>query len=171
MVALLLAGIVLREGINPGLTSPAGSRPLGVELMQGNIPQNEKFLPNGGIETALLWYGDQLMAAQAPLVLLPETALPLLPEQLPPGYWQALQQRFAAGDQAALIGTPAGSFDTGLANAVVGMVPGGAVACRQPAAVRRAAAACAAAGIPLSQAASGAVWRFRALMASSGLST
>ncbi len=127
VVALLLAGIVLREGINPGLTSPAGSRPLGVELMQGNIPQNEKFLPNGGIETALLWYGDQLMAAQAPLVLLPETALPLLPEQLPPGYWQALQQRFATGDQAALIGTPAGSFDTGLANAVVGMVPGGAV--------------------------------------------
>lgn len=46
---------------------------------------------------------------------------------MPPGYWQAMQQRFATGEQAALIGTPAGTFETGLANVVVGMVPGGAV--------------------------------------------
>ena len=127
VVLLLFAGIALREGVNPGLTTPAGDKPLGVELMQGNIPQDEKFVPSGGIEAALVWYGEQLAAAQAPLVLLPETALPILPTQLPPGYWQAMQQRFAMGEQAALIGTPAGTFETGLANAVVGMVPGGAV--------------------------------------------
>lgn len=55
-----------------------------VALLQGNIPQDEKFIPSGGIATALQWYGEQLQRATAPLVITPETALPLLPSQLPP---------------------------------------------------------------------------------------
>ncbi|MDB5730264.1 MAG: apolipoprotein N-acyltransferase, partial [Variovorax sp.] len=63
---------------------------LQVALLQGNIPQDEKFVPGGGIATALGWYGEQLQGATASLVVTPETALPLLPAQLPPGYLEAI---------------------------------------------------------------------------------
>lgn len=118
-------GLLLQFTLNPGLTHASGSKPLRVELLQGNIPQNEKFQPNGGVRVALEWYGQQLGAASSDLVVIPETALPMLPQQLPPDYWQALQQRFAGGGQAALLGMPAGNRATGYANAVVGMAPGG----------------------------------------------
>ncbi len=117
---------LLLHWVNPRLTRPAGSQPLSVELLQGNIPQNEKFQPNGGVQVALRWYGEQLLESHAELVVVPETALPALPQYLPEGYWAALQQRFATGQQAALLGIPAGNRDIGYANAVVGMVPGGA---------------------------------------------
>ncbi|MDO4795821.1 MAG: apolipoprotein N-acyltransferase [Brachymonas sp.] len=102
-----------------------GRGTLSVALLQGNIPQEEKFQPNGGMELALDWYGQQMLASQADLVVLPETALPLLPQQLPEGYWPALQQRFGRGGQTVLIGTPAGDMQAGYANAVVGMAAGG----------------------------------------------
>ncbi|MFP5477309.1 MAG: apolipoprotein N-acyltransferase, partial [Gammaproteobacteria bacterium] len=56
---------------------------LSVALLQGNIPQDEKFVPGSGIDTALRWYGEQLQKNRAALVVTPETALPLLPRQLP----------------------------------------------------------------------------------------
>ncbi len=103
-------------------SSPAGS--LAVTLLQGNIPQNEKFQPGTGLPTALRWYAEQLQAAKTSLVVAPETALPLLPSQLPEGYLSAVQARFATGQQAALIGIPLGSYTDGYANAVMGLKPG-----------------------------------------------
>ncbi|WP_296902368.1 apolipoprotein N-acyltransferase [Polaromonas sp.] len=103
--------------------SPAPSAALSVTLLQGNIPQAEKFQSGTGVATALRWYGEQLRNAKTALVVAPETALPLLPQQLPDGYWQALQLRFATGQQAALIGVPLGSFEAGYANSVVGLKP------------------------------------------------
>ena len=104
-------------------TDPALAEPLSVTLLQGNIPQEEKFQGGTGIRAALRWYGEQLQAAQGALVVAPETALPLLLQQLPAGYWQALRSRFATGAQAALIGLPLGSFSTGYSNSVVGIKP------------------------------------------------
>ena len=95
-----------------------------VALLQGNIPQDEKFVPGTGIADSLRWYGEQLQAATAPLVVAPETALPLLPYQLPEGYWQALNERFARPGQAALLGVPLGSYEEGYTNSVVGLAPG-----------------------------------------------
>ena len=104
---------------------PGGSQGLmNVTLLQGNIPQEEKFQPGTGVPKALRWYGEQLQANQSALIITPETALPLLPEQLPPGYWAALQQRFASGEQAALVGVPLGNFSEGYTNSVVGFKPG-----------------------------------------------
>jgi apolipoprotein N-acyltransferase len=103
--------------------SPAPSAALSVTLLQGNIPQAEKFQSGTGVATALRWYGEQLRNAKTALVVAPETALPLLPQQLPDGYWRALQFRFASGQQAALIGVPLGSFEAGYANSVVGLKP------------------------------------------------
>jgi apolipoprotein N-acyltransferase len=97
---------------------------LQVALLQGNIPQDEKFQPGTGVPMALRWYGEQLGANRARLVVAPETALPLLPQQLPDGYWDALTTRFGRGEQAALIGMPWGSFSEGYTNAVLGFKPG-----------------------------------------------
>lgn len=120
---LLLLALLL---LPPWLPEPQGGSAgtLEVTLLQGNIPQNEKFDSATGVLKALTWYGEQLQQSQSPLIITPETALPLLPEQLPDGYWQALQQRFATGAQAALVGVPLGSFSVGYTNSVVGFKPG-----------------------------------------------
>ena len=97
--------------------------PMSVTLLQGNIAQDEKFVAGTGIASALRWYGDQLVDATSALVVAPETALPLLPQQLPTGYWQALQARFGSGKQAALVGLPLGDYDTGYSNSVIGLKP------------------------------------------------
>ncbi|MBP7564580.1 MAG: apolipoprotein N-acyltransferase [Burkholderiaceae bacterium] len=97
---------------------------LQVALLQGNIPQNEKFQPGSGVPMALEWYADALRWAPAPLVVAPETAIPLLPRALPAGYWPALADVFATGDRAALIGVPLGSRTEGYYNSVVGLAPG-----------------------------------------------
>ncbi|PNG53402.1 MULTISPECIES: apolipoprotein N-acyltransferase [unclassified Variovorax] len=94
-----------------------------VALLQGNIPQDEKFIPSGGIATALQWYGEQLQRATAPLVITPETALPLLPSQLPPGYLDAIAARYASGSQTAIVGLPLGNGHV-YTNTVLGFGPG-----------------------------------------------
>ena len=97
---------------------------LSVALLQGNIPQDEKFEGGTGIPIALEWYGRQMQASTAALLVLPETAIPVLPQQLPAGYFDAMRQRFATGSQAALVGIPLGSFDEGYTNSVIGLKPG-----------------------------------------------
>ncbi len=98
---------------------------LQMALLQGNIPQDEKFIPGGGIDLALRWYGEQLRDAKASLVVTPETALPLLPQQLPAGYLEAIQARYSQGTQAAIVGLPMGGQGT-YSNAVLGFKPGAA---------------------------------------------
>lgn len=123
---LALAVLVLPSVQQMGAAAPdvhsAGRMELA--LLQGNIPQDEKFQPGSGVPTALQWYGEQLRHNTAPLVVAPETALPLLPHQLPAGYWAALAGRYAAGDQAALIGVPLGSLREGYTNSVMALAPG-----------------------------------------------
>jgi apolipoprotein N-acyltransferase len=123
-VAMLLGVCILvgSHWIKPSLGT-AGSK-ISVTLLQGNIPQDEKFEPGTGVATSLQWYGEELNAAKTPLVVAPETALPLLPQQMPPGYWDALQQRFATGGQTALVGVPLGNRHEGYTNAVIGLQPG-----------------------------------------------
>ena len=105
-----------------GVTQSAGR--LSVTLLQGNIPQDEKFDGASGVPLALAWYQTQLQNSRSALVIAPETAIPLLPQQLPPGYWGALERRFASGEQAALIGIPLGTPALGYTNSVLGLKPG-----------------------------------------------
>jgi apolipoprotein N-acyltransferase len=123
LTAILIAALVLLagQGLPQQQGQSAGS--LSVTLLQGNIAQEEKFAPNTGIPKALHWYGEQLQANTSALIITPETALALLPEQLPGGYWKAIQQRFASGKQAALVGLPLGSYDEGYTNSVLGFKP------------------------------------------------
>jgi apolipoprotein N-acyltransferase len=101
---------------------PAG-RKLSVALLQGNIPQDEKFQGGTGIPVALEWYGQQLRESKASLTVTPETAIPLLPAQLPQDYEDAIAQPFLHGQRAALIGIPLGSYEEGYSNSVVGLSP------------------------------------------------
>ena len=102
--------------------------PFTVALLQGNIPQDEKFQGTKGVPDALKWYGQQLMAVSATLVVTPETALPVLPEQLPDGYLDALVDRFVTPPvgqvgTAALVGIPLGNSQVGYTNSVIGLKP------------------------------------------------
>jgi apolipoprotein N-acyltransferase len=130
VAVLLLVGLAALAHLAPAdepqaVTPGAAPRaPLTVALLQGNIPQDEKFQPGSGVPLALRWYAEQLRDATASLVVAPETAVPLLPAALPPGYWDSIAQHFAGGASAALIGMPLGGFTEGYANAVVGLKPG-----------------------------------------------
>jgi apolipoprotein N-acyltransferase len=112
-------GLVSMKG---GFTTSSGQ--LKVALLQGNIAQDEKFQPGTGVPMALSWYSEQLGANLSELVVAPETAIPLLPQQLPVGYLQALRERYSKGDQAAMIGLPLGSLKEGYTNAIIGLKPG-----------------------------------------------
>ncbi len=103
--------------------TPAGPK-LRVGLLQGNIPQDEKFETGSGIPLALEWYGKRLQDTDAQLVVAPETAIPLLPVQLPDGYLEAIRDTFSHGPRAALVGIPLGNFDDGYTNAIMGFAPG-----------------------------------------------
>ena len=103
-------------------TRSSGS--LSVTLLQGNIPQNEKFEIGTGVARALAWYQTELLAAKTTLVVAPETALPVLPVQLPEGYWDALSAAMDSAGRAAVIGMPLGNEAQGYSNSVVGLVGG-----------------------------------------------
>ena len=113
----------------PDFTQPSGS--LRVALLQTNVAQDEKFAAEH-LPESLAWVASTMTAettaGQADLVLAPETAVPLLPDQLDelaPGYWAALQQRFGQpGGPVALVGVPLGSYSEGYSNSVVGLSAG-----------------------------------------------
>jgi apolipoprotein N-acyltransferase len=79
-------------------------KPLRVALLQGNVPQDQKFTSQRA--SALQWYEAQLTQSTAEVVVTPETALPMASQHLPQGYWARLVSHFSAGSQAALIGLP-----------------------------------------------------------------
>jgi apolipoprotein N-acyltransferase len=108
----------------PGAARAAAGPVLRVALLQGNIPQDEKFEGGTGIPIALEWYGTRLRDAQAQLVVAPETAIPLLPDQLPQGYFDGLGAAFAQGNRAALVGMPLGGFEVGYTNSAIGLAQG-----------------------------------------------
>jgi apolipoprotein N-acyltransferase len=107
------------------LNTRSQTPPLQVTLLQGNIPQDEKFQPGKGVTTALSWYAEQLQNVQTGLVVTPETAIPTLPQLLPPDYLAKLQQPFKAenSQKAALIGIPMGNRSAGFSNSVMGFKP------------------------------------------------
>ena len=102
----------------------------GAVLLQTNVAQDEKFAAEH-LPEALAWLAREMLAARAELVVVPETAVPLLPSQLAesaPGYWETLRAHFedpgAQPARAALVGVPLGDFERGYTNSVVGLAAG-----------------------------------------------
>ena len=124
--ALAYAWVASPTQFNAKQMQEHATAPIKVSLVQGNVPQDLKF--GSGVGKALRDYREALMQSASDLVVLPETALPLLPHQLPAGYWQPVVDRFAKGQQAALIGLPleqahVASSDLQYTNSALGLVP------------------------------------------------
>ena len=84
LLSLVLIGLIGAGLSRVEWTVPVGA-PLRVALVQGNIPQERKF-EEGQLAGTLALYRRLVAEADAALVVLPETALPLLREQLPTDY-------------------------------------------------------------------------------------
>jgi len=98
---------------------------LKVALVQGNVPQDLKF--GVAVPQALADYRKALLANTADFIALPETALPVLADNLPEHFWSELKQHFAQHQQLALIGMPmreAGPTAQGqLTNSAMALMP------------------------------------------------
>lgn len=118
-VALLAAGLALR-GID--WTQPRGE-PVSVRLLQGNVPQEMKFLPEQ-IEATLALYHDMIVDKPADLIATPETAIPLLSTQLPPDYLPLLADFSTRSNSHLLLGIPVSDGPRLYANSALGLAPG-----------------------------------------------
>jgi apolipoprotein N-acyltransferase len=126
----LVAGLVVVLTL-PGLAGPwnftTGNGVLQVALLQPHVAQDDKFSAER-LPSTLAWVARELQAAQADLVVTPETAVPLLPAQLAevaPQYWENLVAHFAQPGRAALVGVPLGDYERGYTNSVVGLSAAG----------------------------------------------
>jgi apolipoprotein N-acyltransferase len=117
---LIVSGSLLRQ---VEWTHPAG-KPISVRLLQGDIPQNEKFDANH-LSNILVRYRDMLTATPADLTAAPETAIPVFPQQLPPGYLDIFRDYAARTGTTFLYGIPLADSQTVYANSVAGVDPQG----------------------------------------------
>ncbi|ROH88626.1 apolipoprotein N-acyltransferase [Pseudomethylobacillus aquaticus] len=99
LVGLWLAGSLLK--LVPW-TTPDGE-PVSVALLQGNISQDLKWQPEEAQRT-LDGYLQLVQNAQAKLIVLPETALPMLLQQAPEDYLQALAEHGKQQQGDVLVG-------------------------------------------------------------------
>ena len=108
-----------------GNEASLSTRPLSVTLLQGNIPQDLKF--GEGVNLALRDYKEALLSSTSDLTVTPETAIPLIQQQMPEHYWSLLETHFSKGSQAALIGLPlAARSEQGqlqYSNSVIALMP------------------------------------------------
>ncbi len=86
----VLAGVAVMTALVTPLqfTHPDGL-PVSVALLQGNIPQEDKFNA-GHIGAGLRLYRDLADASHARLIVMPESAVPLLRDDVPEGYLDSL---------------------------------------------------------------------------------
>jgi apolipoprotein N-acyltransferase len=96
------------------------TRALTVSLLQGNVPQQEKFEP-AYLAEGLAATAAQIAAARGELVVGPETVIPVLFSELDEGWWRALLERFRAPGRAALLGIPIGDPVHGYTNSALGI--------------------------------------------------
>lgn len=105
-----IAGLLLSVGllVTGGLLSlitwsrPVG-QPIEAALLQGNISQTIKWSPEHAQQT-LQQYLDMVRQTSAKLIVLPETALPMLSSQLDPAYVALLQQHAQTHQADILLG-------------------------------------------------------------------
>jgi apolipoprotein N-acyltransferase len=85
-------------------TEPAGE-PVRVSLLQGNVAQSIKWRPEQ-VAITLELYERMIRASSAQLVILPETALPLFLQNVPPDFLQSIAAHARANGADVLIGLP-----------------------------------------------------------------
>ncbi|SDC45767.1 apolipoprotein N-acyltransferase [Cupriavidus sp. YR651] len=117
-VALPLAGAALAP---IGWTSPVG-QPVSVRLLQGNVAQDIKFEPIG-IQRSLELYRDLITAAPADLVVTPETAFPVILQELPVDIAQAVRKYMESTGSTVLFGAAGADSPVDFTNSVFAIGP------------------------------------------------
>lgn len=100
--ALLIAGAMLKTH---QWTQPVPGAPTSVTLLQGNIPQELKWRPERAVAT-LETYLELARSSDSKLIVLPETALPMLNVDIPSGYLKALADPAIRNGGDILYGVP-----------------------------------------------------------------
>lgn len=101
--------------------------PLTVRVLQGNVKQEMKF-DEAGLRTAVDLYERMITAHAADLIVTPETAIPLLPQQFPETFARTLRTFADNTGSSLLIGalgataTPDGRY-TDVTNSFFGITP------------------------------------------------
>ena len=123
-VALIVAGMLLPLAT---WTVPANA-PLKVRLLQGNVKQEMKF-EQAGMVAAINEYQQMITAKPADLVVTPETAIPVLVQELPVPFATAVRNFVDATGTSILFGaiggtiTPEGRL-VDYTNSTFGITPG-----------------------------------------------
>ena len=123
-LAVMGAGLALSH---IAWTRPADG-PLTVRLLQGNVKQEMKF-DQAGVTAALDLYERMITAHAADLIVTPETAIPMLPQQFPETFGRALRTFADNTGSSLLIGAfgasigPDGRY-TDETNSFFGVTPG-----------------------------------------------
>jgi apolipoprotein N-acyltransferase len=119
LIALVwLAGFALQY---MAWTTPTG-KPLSVRLVQGNVALQLKFDPDH-IGDTLRRYREAVMAEPADLIAIPETGIPLFPQQLPTGYLDSYGSFARKTGSAVVLGIPLADSPTRYGNGVLGLAP------------------------------------------------
>ncbi len=119
---ILIVGLVLQR---LPWTQPEG-QPLTVSLLQGNIPQSLKWEPER-LPQSLGIYARLAHEHPAQLTVLPETALPLFFDQVPPDYLAAI-----TAHGPALVGVAMRTREDGYINAAVAITAAAAAPATKP---------------------------------------
>ena len=101
LLAIWLTGWALSQ---IAWTTPAGA-PFAASLLQGNVEQDQKWRDDR-LQSTLALYEMLAKSVNSPLIVLPETALPLFLEQVPRDYLEALAAQARSNGGDVLIGVP-----------------------------------------------------------------
>lgn len=118
ILVILFAGIGLRQ---VAWTQPAG-QPISVRLLQGNVPQNIKFEPVG-VEASLDLYARMITEAPADLIVTPETAFPIIVQQMPEALARLLRGFTDQSGSTLLFGAAGADSPVDFTNSVFGLSP------------------------------------------------
>jgi apolipoprotein N-acyltransferase len=102
-------------------TTPAG-KPLSVRLLQGNVAQDIKFEPVG-VQRSIELYRDLISAVPADLVVTPETAFPVILQDLPLEDAQAVRQFIDSSGSTVLFGAAGMDSPEDFTNSLFGLGP------------------------------------------------
>lgn len=117
-VGLLAAGLALK----PIDWTTTSGQPISVRLLQGNVPQEMKFVQER-IEATLALYHDMITAQPADLIVTPETAIPVLSSQLPADYMERLSTYARRSNSHLILGIPISDSPRRYANSAIGIAP------------------------------------------------
>jgi apolipoprotein N-acyltransferase len=122
-IGVLVAVIGTGLGLSSINWTHAEGQPISVRLVQGNVEQDQKF-DSAHVANSLEMYRAAIMAERADLIALPETAVALFPQQLPPDYLESLRRHAQQSGSHLLFGIPLSDDPTRFSNSAIGFAPG-----------------------------------------------